>query len=100
MSTAVMERTDTEQRVVLKEQTTDQPGSAAHIVMTPRPDVTVAAYLLEACIEGNAVEALCGWTFVPSKDVKAMPICEGCRDIYQSEDRSDDSGDGTPDGWA
>jgi len=77
---------------------TDKPESA-HFVMVPpgQPDESPQAYVLRARIEGFAITALCGFVWVPKQDPANLPICQECLDIYESEDRSDDSGEGLPD---
>jgi len=36
----------------------------------------------EAIINGTPVTALCGHTWVPSRDPKKYPVCETCKDVY------------------
>ena len=60
---------------------TSEP-SAAHIVKT-EPGESAAAKVLEARIYGTPLEALCGYTWVPSRDPKQLPICEECKAIYE-----------------
>ena len=54
----------------------------AHIVKTD-PGESAAAKILEARIYGTPIEALCGHTWVPSRDPKQLPICEKCKGIYE-----------------
>ena len=65
-STLIEERTE--------ERELQDPGSCAHIVKDP-------SKVTEAYILGTPVEALCGHVFTPSKDPKALPICDTCKDI-------------------
>lgn len=60
---------------------TGEPA-AAHIVKTD-PGESAAAKVLEARIYGTPVEALCGHTWVPSRDPKQLPLCEACKSIYE-----------------
>ena len=78
---------------------TDDPGNATHIVMIPphlRGTITPVAYVLEARIEGRQIEALCGHRWVPQRDPKAYPICEGCLHIYKTQGNDLDKRDGLP----
>lgn len=47
-----------------------------------------AAKVTRAMIEGTPVTALCGFTWVPSRDPKKHPVCEACKAIVS---RSGDS---------
>lgn len=63
------------------ERTTSQvPSEAAHIVKQTS-DKSAQHLVVEALVEGTPLEALCGHVFVPSKDPKALPICEACKDV-------------------
>lgn len=55
----------------------------AHIVKT-EPGENAAAKVLEARITGTPLEALCGHVWVPSRDPRQVPVCERCRDIYDT----------------
>ena len=55
----------------------------AHIVKTG-PDEDAAAKILEARINGTPLEALCGHVWVPSRDPKQVPMCQKCKDIYDT----------------
>jgi hypothetical protein len=55
----------------------------AHIVKTG-PDEDAAAKILEARIHGTPVEALCGHVWVPSRDPRQLPLCEACKEIYDT----------------
>ena len=55
----------------------------AHIVKTG-PDEDAAAKILEARINGTPIEALCGHVWVPSRDPKQLPLCDVCKDIYET----------------
>ena len=79
---------------VVRTQTTDVPGEAAHIVLLPphlRGKTSPQAYVLEARIEGRQIEALCGYRWVPEKDPTPLPVCTRCLDIYHQpgENRDD-----------
>ena len=66
------------------------PAESSHIVRVPagEPDKTPQAYVLRARIEGFPITALCGHTWVPSKDPLPLPICGGCLAIYELPDEN------------
>ena len=55
----------------------------AHIVKT-EPGEDAAAKVLEARIYGTPLEALCGHVWIPSRDPKQLPLCDKCKDIYET----------------
>jgi Protein of unknown function (DUF3039) len=55
----------------------------AHIVKT-EPGENAAAKVVEARIYGTPIEALCGHVWVPSRDPKQLPLCQKCKDIYDT----------------
>jgi hypothetical protein len=59
---------------------TDEP-TAAHIVKVKRGE-NAQAIVLEARVMGTPIEALCGFTWVPSRDPKQLPVCEECKAVY------------------
>ena len=59
---------------------TEEP-SAAHIVKV-KPGENAQAVVLEARIMGTPVEAMCGFTWVPSRDPKNLPLCDECKAMY------------------
>ena len=65
----------------IHETETGEPTNA-HIVKTKRGE-NATAVVLEARINGTPVEALCGHVWVPSRDPKALPLCEECKHIYE-----------------
>ena len=67
----------------LEEITETGEPAVAHIVKTDG-DESAAAKVLEARIYGTPVEALCGHVWVPSRDPKQLPLCEVCKDIYET----------------
>jgi hypothetical protein len=40
--------------------------------------------IVESAVMGNAVEALCGKVWVPSRDPQKFPVCPSCQEIYES----------------
>jgi hypothetical protein len=71
--------------VLPETEQTPQTGepAVAHIVKT-LPGENAAAKVLEARINGTPLEALCGHVWVPSRDPKQLPLCEKCKDIYET----------------
>jgi hypothetical protein len=55
----------------------------AHIVKT-EPGESAAAKVMEARIFGTPLEALCGHVWVPSRDPKQVPMCQNCKEIYDT----------------
>ena len=55
----------------------------AHIVKT-EPGESAAAKVMEARIYGTPLEALCGHVWVPSRDPKQVPMCQNCKEIYDT----------------
>jgi len=55
----------------------------AHIVKTV-PGESAAAKVMEARIYGTPLEALCGHVWVPSRDPKQVPMCQNCKEIYDT----------------
>ena len=63
------------------EATETEEPTAAHIVKVKRGE-NAQAVVLEARVMGTPVEALCGFTWVPSRDPKQLPLCEECKAMY------------------
>lgn len=85
---------------VVETERTDDPGKAAHIILVPpdRQPMSVQAYLLEARVEGTPIRALCGHTWVPSRDPKVLPLCTRCEAIYKNDPRGHGDRDDLPEG--
>ncbi len=60
----------------------DEPR-VAHIVARGDDGTDAEAIITEALIEGTPVVALCGATFVPSRDPKKLPMCHACDDAVR-----------------
>jgi hypothetical protein len=62
-----------------------EPPQVSHIVGPDYDDdgnkIQGAAKVTQAIINGTPVTALCGYTWVPSRDPKKLPICEACKAI-------------------
>jgi hypothetical protein len=39
--------------------------------------------IVESAVLGNAVLALCGKVWVPSRDPEKFPVCPSCKEIYE-----------------
>lgn len=72
-------------QVVPETELTPQTGEpvVAHIVKT-EPGESAAAKVLEARVYGTPLEAVCGHVWVPSRDPKQLPMCQKCKDIYDT----------------
>ena len=40
--------------------------------------------IMESALGGNAVVALCGKVWVPTRDPKKFPVCPECKEIFES----------------
>jgi hypothetical protein len=67
----------------------------AHIVKT-EPGEDAAGKVLEARINGTPLEALCGHVWVPSRDPKQVPMCQKCKEIYETYRMFNDGLNETP----
>lgn len=65
--TSVLDRPET--------KTGSGKGDMAHIADKDR--------ITEAYINGTAITALCGYTWVPSKSPKGLPVCQECKDLAE-----------------
>jgi hypothetical protein len=54
--------------------------------------------ILESALSGNAVVALCGKVWVPSRDPQKFPVCPECKEIYESLPPGGSGGNGKGDG--
>ncbi len=39
--------------------------------------------IVESAVMGNAVVALCGKVWVPSRDPERFPVCPDCKEIFE-----------------
>lgn len=58
-------------------------GRVSHIV-APRDNKSAQVLVMEAMLEGTPVEALCGHTWVPSRDPKQYPPCTKCIEVWEN----------------
>lgn len=76
------------ERIQVSDPDTDGPENLAHIVPLPkhlRGLSTPQAYVMTARVEGFAITALCGYTWIPQNDPKARPVCAKCKAIYEHD---------------
>jgi hypothetical protein len=72
---------DTEERIDARLNDGEERDRHAHIVQ-PKSAVT------EAMVFGTPVTALCGKTWVPSRDPRNYPLCPTCREIVEANGMS------------
>lgn len=82
-STTALPGTRTDVREDTSNDTDTGEPVVAHIVKT-EPGENAAAKVLEARISGTPLEALCGHVWVPARDPKKLPLCQACREIYDT----------------
>lgn len=63
--------------------TSTDKEKSAHIVKTERGH-SAQAIVLEARIYGFQVEALCGHKWIPSQNPEKLPVCQECKEIYET----------------
>ena len=85
--------TATEERVDQQLALSSDKPEAAHYVLSPDPAESAHAYVMRARIEGFPVTAVCGFTWVPFKQATGLPVCQECRNIFES---LPDEGTGDP----
>jgi len=61
---------------------TEEP-KAAHIVDRGEDTRSAPTIILEAMINGTSITALCGHTWVPSRDPNKYPVCSKCLEIFE-----------------
>ncbi len=59
-------------------------GRVSHII-APKDNKSAQALVMEARITGTPITALCGYTWVPSRDPVKYPPCQGCLGIWESQ---------------
>ncbi len=64
-------------------QTSNDKQESAHIVKSPNDGESHHAYVMRARIEGFAIEALCGYVWIPHKKAEGLPKCQECMDIWE-----------------
>ena len=91
--------TATETDEIVETRLSDDPGECSHIVMVPKgeKDETPQAYVMRARVEGFPVTAVCGWTWIPQKDPKPLPVCSRCMEFYQTHGKDLDKRHEPPD---
>jgi hypothetical protein len=64
----------------------DEDPRFSHIVgpiYTDEGKISGSARVTEAMIMGTPVEALCGYTWVPSRNPDRYPLCPRCKEINE-----------------
>lgn len=74
--TALLERTSID-------SVTGKP-EVAHIIASRNPDESAIDLVMESRVYGTPLEAICGETFVATKDAKKLPVCSRCKELYHS----------------
>jgi hypothetical protein len=87
--TETLERTTTE-TVIGDSQAEGDHERMSHIVLEGfHPDeeggefVSAGPSVVEGIVNGTPVRALCGKTWVPSRDPRRYPLCPTCKEIAQ-----------------
>ncbi|MDQ4071072.1 MAG: DUF3039 domain-containing protein [Actinomycetota bacterium] len=63
----------------------DEPRTGEpHVAHIVKSEGDAAAKVVEARIYGTPLEALCGEVFVPQRDPSRLPLCQACKDIYET----------------
>jgi len=63
----------------------DYVGNPRHSHIVDRGDDPRPAYafITEAMVNGTPLTALCGYTWVPSRDPRKLQICKKCLEIFE-----------------
>ena len=77
MSTELIERP-----VLDEVLSTDEPIHS-HIIDRGDSEMSAEALILTARVTGTPVTALCGYTWVPSRDPQKHPVCPKCLEIFE-----------------
>lgn len=69
---------------------TDAGKDFAHIVWLPEAytGMSPQAYITKAVVEGFPVSALCGYTWIPHRSPKELPVCPACKERYELDPNS------------
>jgi Protein of unknown function (DUF3039) len=54
-----------------------------HIIDRGDEERSSETLVLEARINGTPLTALCGYTWVPSRDPQKYPICQKCLEVFE-----------------
>lgn len=82
-----MTSTITEEKIITETDKTE----VAHYVISPNDDESNQAYVMRARVEGFAIEALCGYKWIPFKLATGLPVCQECEEISKNYDPGDGS---------
>lgn len=58
-------------------------GIFSHIIDRGDDERNAETIVLEARINGTPVTALCGYTWVPSRDPQKHPVCPKCMEMFE-----------------
>lgn len=67
----------------VKSEDDDRVSHIVGPIYTDEGKISGSARVTQAMIEGTPIEALCGFTWVPSRDPKKYPICPKCKAISE-----------------
>lgn len=70
----------------VKDPDLDRENRVSHIVgpkYTDEGKIQGAALVMEAIVNGTPVTALCGFTWVPSRNPDNFPVCPACKSIVE-----------------
>ncbi len=73
---------DLEELIKTDEETEEDNPIFSHIIDRGDDPRSVQAIITEARVMGTPVTALCGYTWVPSRDPKKHPLCKKCEEIF------------------
>jgi rubrerythrin len=67
---------------ITDEETDTGEPIVTHIV-GKQESQSAGAKVLGAYVEGTAITALCGYTWVPSRNPENHPLCQKCKEIWE-----------------
>lgn len=60
----------------------NEAPKCSHIIDRGNDERSAQAIILEAMVNGTPLTALCGHTWVPSRDPSKFPLCEKCAEMF------------------
>lgn len=78
-----MSSTQTDLLEETKEELSTGDPIYSHIVDRGTDERPAEAIVLEARVNGTPITALCGYTWVPSRDPQRHPVCPKCVEMFQ-----------------
>lgn len=67
---------------VTEENTETEDPKVSHIIRKDDKE-SAQAKVMAAYVEGTPLVALCGYTWVPSRDPENYPVCQACLDVVK-----------------